>query len=366
MFRLCLLRLLLIGSLCIAAAAAAKAGERPAAKKLVEWGWDEPDPKFMRAHIEQMEQFPFDGLIFHLTSDRGENLSWTIWGDRRFTIDDFHNSLADLKATRFKRFTDRFVRVNVAPATIDWFDDAAWKVVAQNFGVAAQLAKETNCTGFMFDSEQYQNQVFDYRKQKHRDTKSFAEYAAKVRQRGREWMQEVAGHYPNMTVLVTFGYAMTRPRVGEKDRSESEYGLLADFLDGMLSACAPGTRIVDAFEHSYGYRRLEQFERGYRTIKQKGANWTGEKESFQRHVQAGFGIWMDNDWNKYGWNSIDFSRNYFKPEGFCESVRHALRTSDEYVWVYTEKPRWWTNEHLPAAYVKALEAARKDVLSPSR
>ena len=63
----------------------------------------------------------------------------------------------------------------------------------------------------MFDNEQYQSSLFDYRKQQHRDKKSFAEYGAKVRQRGREWMQEVAGHYPNITILLTFGYVITRP-----------------------------------------------------------------------------------------------------------------------------------------------------------
>jgi hypothetical protein len=76
---------------------------------------------------------------------------------------------------------------------------------------------------------------------------------------------------------------------------------------------------------------------------------------------------MDNDWNKHGWNATDFSKNYFQPEGFGESVRLALRQTDEYVWIYTENPRWWTNEKLPAAYVKALEAARQNLpTTPSR
>jgi hypothetical protein len=336
-------------------------GSEPArSKKLIEWGWDEPDTRFLRANIARMEELPFDGVIFHVAGDRNENLCWDIWGDRQFTLSQFQKSLADLKATPFHRFTDRFVRVNVTPGKVDWFDDAAWKVVAQNFGVAAQIAKEGGCTGLMFDNEQYQSSLFDYRKQPHRAKKSFAEYEAKVRQRGREWMQAVAGHYPNITILLTFGYVVTRPGRGEKDRSESDYGLWADFLDGMLSACAPTTRIVDAYEDSYGYRRPEQFGRAYRTIKEKGLVWTGEKEAYRSHVQAGFGIWMDNDWNKHGWNATDFSKNYFKPEGFCESVRAALRKTDEYVWIYTEKPRWWTNEQLPAAYVRALEAARRD------
>jgi hypothetical protein len=34
--------------------------------------------------------------------------------------------------------------------------------------------------------------------------------------------------------------------------------------------------------------------------------------------------------------------------------------TDEYVWIYTEKPRWWSNDQLPPAYVKSLEAARKE------
>jgi hypothetical protein len=35
-----------------------------------------------------------------------------------------------------------------------------------------------------------------------------------------------------------------------------------------------------------------------------------------------------------------------------------LEVSDEYVWIYTEQPRWWTSERLPAAYIDALRSAR--------
>ena len=39
------------------------------AKKLIEFGWDEPDTAFMRRHIARMEQTPFDGVVFHVLSD---------------------------------------------------------------------------------------------------------------------------------------------------------------------------------------------------------------------------------------------------------------------------------------------------------
>jgi hypothetical protein len=83
-------------------------------KKLIEWGWDEPDTKFIRENVEKMEQFPFDGLVFDATSGKGDNLAWEVWGSKKFTPDEFKQAVDDLKATKFSRFTDRFLRVNFA------------------------------------------------------------------------------------------------------------------------------------------------------------------------------------------------------------------------------------------------------------
>src|SRR5438046_10300176 len=70
---------------------------------------------------------------------------------------------------------------------------------------------------------------------------------------------------------------------------------------------------------------------------------------------------MDYDWRRKGWNVEDFAKNHFSPTEFETAVRSALRLSDEYVWIYTEQPRWWTKEKLPQAYVDALAKARKGV-----
>lgn len=102
------------------------------AKKLIEWGWDEPDTKFMRANIGQMEKLPFDGLVFHANGSKGGNLAWEVWGSREFSHDEFGQALEDLKATEFRRFTDRFLRVNVTPGKVDWFDEKAWATVLDN------------------------------------------------------------------------------------------------------------------------------------------------------------------------------------------------------------------------------------------
>jgi hypothetical protein len=55
----------------------------------------------------------------------------------------------------------------------------------------------------------------------------------------------------------------------------------------------------------------------------------------------------------------NFSKNYFSPGEFETAVRSALQVSDGYVWIYSERPKWWTKEMLPEVYVDALVKARK-------
>src|ERR1051325_11565914 len=82
--------------LCLAAAALPCGSSRsePAktAKKLIEFGWDEPDTGFMRRHVAEMEQSPFDGCVFHVTYPKPEgkpgNFTWECWGKRSFTEAD--------------------------------------------------------------------------------------------------------------------------------------------------------------------------------------------------------------------------------------------------------------------------------------
>src|SRR5438093_12211734 len=112
-------------SLCRLAAPASIAAAN--VKRLIEFGWDEPDTGFMREHIAEMERTPFDGCVFHLlyTEPNGSrgNFMWEDWGKRRFTEAELQPALEDLQATPLHRFTHNFLRFNVTPGDVDWFDD---------------------------------------------------------------------------------------------------------------------------------------------------------------------------------------------------------------------------------------------------
>src|SRR3954451_23584595 len=79
-------------------------------KKLIEFGWDEPDTRFMREHIKEMEQTPFDGCVFTVAAKNADGTSTQFisecWGRRKFNKSELQNAVEDLKATRFKKFTD--------------------------------------------------------------------------------------------------------------------------------------------------------------------------------------------------------------------------------------------------------------------
>ncbi len=88
-----------------------------------------------------------------------------------------------------------------------------------------------------------------------------------------------------------------------------------------------------------------------------------DPEKYRKRISVSFGIWLDHDWRKLGWNVDDPSKNFYTPEAFERSVRAALESADEYVWIYSETPRWWSYEgkplKLPAAYDAALRRARE-------
>ncbi len=334
-------------------------------KRLIEFGWDEPGTGFLRTNIAQMQSSPFDGCVFHAeyrTSAAAKgSFTWEAWGQRAFTLTELQGAFDDLRETHFGRFCRNFLRFNTTPAKLDWFDDHS--AVITNALLAARLARAGRCPGILFDIEQYEAPLFNYRKQRDVKTKSWELYAAQVRRRGSEIMQAFQQGYPGLTVFLTFGYSLPwlESYQGKGSLADCNYGLLAPFLDGMVEAAQSKTRLIDGHEISYGYKTAEQFAAARKAMRQDLLLIVRDPKKYQQVFQLGFGIWLDHDWRKRGWDTNDVAKNYFSPESLETGVREALRQSDQYVWIYSETPRWWSEEgkprSLPADYAAALRRA---------
>ena len=336
-------------------------------KQLIEFGWDEPTTAFMREHVSQLRASPFDGCVYHATyraadGDTG-NFAWSLWGRRRFTSRELAQASADLRATDFGPFRANFLRVNVTPGDLDWFEDHG--SVMANLTLAARLARQGGGPGILFDIEQYRDSLWDYRVQARRHGQGWNELSAQVRRRGAAAMRALERGYPGLTVLLTLGYSLPLHETGggRHPLTVTHNGLLVPFLDGMFAAASPRAIIVDGHEHSYGAREPAEFAARADSMRSGVRRLLAHPTRYRRHGRIAFGIWLDDESPIVGWDPTDPSRNRRTPGSFGKAVQAALDYTDHYVWIYSEQPRWWSAAghplRLPADYDSVLRAVRR-------
>jgi hypothetical protein len=345
-------------------------GEGESGKKLIEFGWDEPDTSFLRVHQRELAQTPFDGCVFHVHAQigqgRSENVAWLGWGRRSFTRDQLKQAMDDLSAISWGRMRHNFLRFNVTPADLDWFDDHL--AALGNARLAAEVAGAGGCDGILLDTEPYEGKLFDYHQQRHAARHSWQDYAAQANRRGQQVMAAFQEGFPDLAILLTFGHSLVwnESDGGKRPLADCSNGLLVPFLDGMIAAANGKARLVDGHELSYGFRDADAFMRAHETIARKSAGLAADPPGYSRRVSAGFGLWMDFSWRQLGWSVAEPEKNYFSPARFEASLRAAVEQADEYTWIYTEKPRWWSQKpgmiDLPPAYIDAVRRVRTALL----
>jgi hypothetical protein len=319
----------------------------------------------MRKHIEQMEKTPFDGCVYDIRclepGGKDSSFLWSCWGRKAFKVEQIQHAIDDLKATKFKRFKHNFLRFNVTPGDLDWFDD--YSAVINNARLAARVARHGG-VGILFDTEQYESPLFNYSKQPGASKKSWEQYAAQAHKRGREIMQAFQEEFPGLKVLMTFGYGCAPWQDsdgGKRPLKECHYGLFAPFLDGMIEAAEGGSQLIDGWESAYSYFEEKKFRKARKMAHEDVLAIVAEPEKYKKVCSVSFGLWMDYQAKEEGWDVEHPERNPHPPAKFEGVVRNALKYADEYVWVYSEVPWWWTDKgvssKLPAAYGEAIRRA---------
>ena len=327
-------------------------------KKLIDYGWDTPNSAFVRENIENMEKVPFDGIVI---SDRH---GWKAWSRNMMSPTEMDEMTFNIKATKFKRFTDNFIPlISFSPTKeeeVDWFD-SEWSSIAFNAAIMAKAAKQSGCVGILFDAEQYGDyKMWDYDKAKNAHT--YEEYLVKVKDRGKEFIRAINREYPDVTILLLWGYEISLMFPEPDSNGTRSYALLRPFLDGICEGADPGTVVVDGYESAYGSITLKPFLEGRDTILTKCRASSSNQEAFDRHVKVGFPVWVDYWSGIQGFDAVDFSRNPYSPGSFRAALSNAMAASDKYVWVYSQKLRWWgysNPANAPKEYIEALALAKK-------
>jgi hypothetical protein len=313
--------------------------------KMIEVGWRTPEPVAMLANLALYEsRAPFDGVVHVLRNNNNRTGTWYTlgyhaWHPTLERLDYYSTAINATKQIGLQAtvFTDRFLDVKAQPGVIDWFDGEGW---AKNFAQSKQIAKvalDTGCKGIFFDTEsysygtpfQYEPTTLTFRT----PGKTVEEYQQVVRQRGQEFMLALQSVYPDITILLTWGYYIATVN--------NKYRLLPAFLDGMRDVS--NNVLYDGYEHSYGFKTLSEF--------------TAALAGFPDvRYQPSFGLWLDcySNTSAYAWDGV---HNYFTPAQWQTALSAALARAQQYVWVYSERASWY-DETMPQAYLDATLAAR--------
>ncbi len=331
-------------------------------KKLIEYGWDVPNPSFFRQHVKQMEQRPFDGVIIKLNVGE-EVFKKTPYPDTMFTQDQ-----KDLAVTKSSQLTHNFVIMwSGMEEGWDWFNDADWAAAEKNIRNFAKTAKAGRFRGVAFDPEPYSYTPWDYKVQHQHHNKTFKAYQQQVRKRGTQFMRVVQATQPRAEILTLGSLSWmkdllaetTDPAKLQQQLVNHDYGLWPAFINGMLDAIQSDSVIIDGDEGAYYFYRAAWFEDIRKVIRKDALALVDpvNRMKYDNQVKIGQAVYTDLllDLFKKPANQNDPIINWYgvrmphflSPDNRLRlleyNIYHGLRTADQYVWIYSENMDWWQN-----------------------
>jgi len=176
---------------------------------------------------------------------------------------------------------------------------------------------------------------------------------------------------PGATILTFFHVSFfdrfaTLPEAGRTQRlAREKWGLMPDFFVGMLERASPKARFIDGNENAYYYTSSEQYFRAYHAIRQRGCRLVPPelREKYERQVQAGQSLYVDHNFALRQPNTGHYLSYRMTPQERARWFEHntywALYTTDQYVWLYSERMNWWKDQTPPGLEAAILSAREK-------
>jgi len=347
-------------------------------KRLLNFGWDMFTPSRLLGKIDKFQHLPFDGLTITTADSR---FCYPFY-NKRVDENVVEANVEAMSKIKWGKFTDNFMYLTTAD-NVDWFDEAAWAddgYILKNLRAIARIGQAGGCKGILFDPEfvywgQPGGDPWKYRTQASRKEKTVAEYRAMVRKRGVQFMDAIEEHMPDTTFMTLFWgirYSPVAKIVKATDSKmvdkivaeEPGYGLLHDFMLGLLEGADKGTTIVDGNESAYWNFTPESYLGDYNFVRKTMLAAIPEelRDKYRAQVRMGHAIYADVHSNT---RPQAYPSTFMTPDERALMmewvVYHALENSDKYVWFYTEKPRYLDNILVAPEMPPAIDRARRKV-----
>jgi hypothetical protein len=346
-------------------------------KKLIEFGWDVPDAQFVRDNISTMEQRPFDGVCFLLSEATRLGFGNKIWSDTDMQY-------AAVSAIQWSKFTHNLILYWAMSRDNDpdWYSDSLWNIILANTRKLSKAVALARCKGIMFDPEfYYHNETYSpwyfiNENKEYYPGKTYAEVAAKVRQRGGQFVKALQEEMPQIDFITLFGYSLPYAQTGNKGApfDSIQYALMPAFFDGILDSCTSGFVFIDGHEGGYYETETREYfdSKNYMKVKSATAVAPELRSRYAARMQAGEATALDYCYSGWWDTTIATFPIEYRQKWFEHNIYHSLLSTDQYVWLYSELGsrgedswddplNWWSTppKYIPDGFEEAILSAKK-------
>lgn len=356
-------------------------------KKLIEFGL-RPSPREFKEKMAFFENGPFDGISMNLPAEAGRGNIFMIadWKKAsRETQKKELNAISSLPQS--KVLTDNFL-VLYGASQMNWFSDKDWAMVNEQVRFIAKMAKAGGCKGIVWDPEPYKpgKNPWKFNEQEGYKDIPFQKYYDQVRKRGAQFIKALQEEFPGLVVFSLRAMSdfqdgspfsqhvlpISDPKSALDKLEKAWWGLNIPFIIGIMDEIKPDVIFIDGNEDSYFYTSALEYYRISNIIKSDGRALVPKQlyTKFAHQYQMGNSIspdFVSGNWARLGSfpKRISAQALMLTPEEralwFEHNTYYALRTAEEYVWLYTARMNWWTGERVPTGFQDALISARKKV-----
>ena len=313
--------------------------------KFLDLSWSNPTIPFLEEHLADMEKdSPLDGLTVRITAkpqmiDGKEHTagSGNSWNKLPWRFELFEEAIRRYQALRFTKFTDNFFYLTTSLMDFDWCNDEDWKNVANNFGVAAKVARKMGLKGLLVDVEEYGKRFWSYGDKVHPADISYDELCKVVFGRGQQWGKAIFTAYPD--IILFMPYALTYQRAS----------LFLPFFNGVIDVIPQTALIYDGCENM-GYGAKSPLEYGHiqnylrKRIRTEIRSENRVKARAQILLAPAF--YLDAHWPT---NKNSIYHQALQPEldtlgqvrFLTRNLLGAMEEAEPYIWLYGEKRCWW-------------------------
>jgi hypothetical protein len=300
------------------------------------------------AHIDTL---PFDGITVNIPP------GWSAMSPgNRVTRADLETWLEPLRA--FNQGRDNWLTVHIDDPG-DVFNDTAWTRVVQNWKLMAEVAKEKDFDGILFDNEEYQGRLLNWPEDYPPDVvaRGLQAYQDQMSLRGRQIAEAVASVWDDAKIAFTHGpYISVQQEPGAPNQwgDADQHELAGALFTGFLEGASANMRIVDGGE-LYSLRTADDYARffDYRSNALPGQiDWNVDPD-----IIANWAARVDQTTIVY---TDEYPPGVFlTPQTLVSTLLNAFDHSEGAVYLFTEEDNfdWLTPGELPADWLAAARRA---------